>query len=46
MTSPVEPVLIGVGKLNAGTAYNAVAETAVLEGTTRHVLAREPRAPS
>ena len=29
MTSPVEPVLIGVGKLNAGTAYNAVAETAV-----------------
>ena len=35
MTSPVEPVLIGVGKLNAGTAYNAVAETAVLEGTTR-----------
>ena len=35
MTSPVEPVLIGVGKLNAGTAYNAVAETAMLEGTTR-----------
>lgn len=35
MTSPVEPVLIGVGKLNAGTAYNAVAEAAVLEGTTR-----------
>ena len=35
MTSPVEPVLIGVGKLNAGTAYNAVAETAVLEGTPR-----------
>lgn len=35
MTSPVEPVLIGVGKLNAGAAYNAVAETAVLEGTTR-----------
>lgn len=35
ITSPVEPVLIGVGKLNAGTAYNAVAETAVLEGTTR-----------
>ena len=28
-------MLIGVGKLNAGTAYNAVAETAVLEGTTR-----------
>ena len=32
MTSPVEPVLIGVGKLNAGTAYNAVAEYAELEG--------------
>ena len=36
-TSPVEPVVIGVGKLTAGTAYNAVAESAVLEGTTRTV---------
>ena len=36
-TSPVEPVVIGIGKLNAGTAYNAVAEHAVLEGTTRTV---------
>ena len=34
---PVEPLLIGVGKLTAGTAYNAVAETAALEGTTRTV---------
>ena len=34
-TSPVEPLIIGVGKLNAGTTYNALAETAVLEGTTR-----------
>ena len=38
MTSPVDPVLIGVGKLRAGTAYNAVAEEAVLEGTTRTLL--------
>lgn len=37
LTSPVEPVIIGVGKLNAGTAYNALAESAVLEGTTRTV---------
>ena len=36
-TSPVEPVVIGVGKLFAGTTYNAVAESAVLEGTTRTV---------
>lgn len=34
-TSPVEPLIIGVGKLNAGTTYNALAESAVLEGTTR-----------
>ena len=34
-TSPVEPLIIGVGKMNAGTTYNALAETAVLEGTTR-----------
>lgn len=37
MTSPVEPVIIGVGKLNAGTTYNALAASAVLEGTTRTV---------
>lgn len=36
-TSPVEPVIIGVGKLEAGTTYNALAETAVLEGTTRTI---------
>ncbi len=34
-TSPVDPLLIGVGKLTAGTAYNIVAESAVLEGTIR-----------
>lgn len=37
LTSPVEPVIIGVGKLDAGTAYNALAEFAVLEGTTRTI---------
>ncbi len=36
-TSPTEPVLIGIGRLNAGTAYNAVADRAELEGTTRTV---------
>ena len=38
-TSPVEPVIIGVGKMSAGTTYNALAETAELEGTTRTVSA-------
>lgn len=42
-TSPVEPVIIGVGKLNAGTTYNALAEHAVLEGTTR-TISQESRA--
>lgn len=36
-SSPVEPVIIGVGKLQAGTSYNAVAAHAVLEGTTRNI---------
>ncbi len=36
-TSPVEPVILGIGKMQAGVAYNAVAENAVLEGTTRAV---------
>ncbi len=40
---PVEPVILGVGTLHAGTTYNALAETAVLEGTTRTVT-RETRA--
>ncbi len=35
LTSPVDPVIIGVGKLTAGTTYNTLAQTAVLEGTTR-----------
>lgn len=38
MTSPVEPVLIGVGKLNAGTAYNAAAaHISALYGGTAEV---------
>ena len=36
-TSPVEPVILGIGKFSAGTTYNAVAEYAELEGTTRTV---------
>ena len=39
---PVEPVILGVGTFHAGTTYNALAETAVLEGTTRTVT-RETR---
>ena len=42
-TSPVEPLIIGIGKMNAGTTYNALAETAVLEGTTR-TISHETRA--
>lgn len=34
-TDPLETVVVGVGKLEAGTQYNIVAEHAVLEGTTR-----------
>lgn len=36
-TDPTEPVIVGVGKLEAGTTYNALAEQAVLEGTIRTV---------
>ena len=39
-TSPTEPVILGVGKLDAGTTYNAVAEYAELEGTTRTISER------
>lgn len=34
-TSPMDNVLIGIGKINAGTAYNVVAQEAELEGTIR-----------
>lgn len=36
-TSPVEPVIIGVGKMNSGTTYNAVPGLAEMEGTTRTI---------
>lgn len=42
-TSPVEPVILGIGTFHSGTTYNALAETAVLEGTTRTVSARSRR---
>ena len=41
-TSPMDNVLIGIGKLSAGTAYNVVAQEAELEGTIR-VLTPELR---
>lgn len=34
-TSPTDNVLIGIGKLVAGTAYNVIAQEASLEGTVR-----------
>ena len=37
LSSPIEPLLIGVGKLESGTIYNAVASSAVMEGTTRTI---------
>lgn len=39
-TSPVEPVILGIGTFQSGTTYNALAETAVLEGTTRTLSAQ------
>ena len=41
-TSPMDNVLIGIGKITAGTAYNIVAQEAELEGTIR-VLTPELR---
>lgn len=41
-TSPMDNVLIGIGKITAGTAYNVVAQEAELEGTIR-VLTPELR---
>lgn len=34
-TNPLESILIGIGKLDAGTAYNVVAQEASMEGTVR-----------
>lgn len=42
-TSPIDPLLIGIGKLNAGTAYNIIAQDAVIEGTVR-ATSQETRA--
>lgn len=36
LNSPLEPMIIGIGKFNAGTTYNALAANAVLEGTSKH----------
>ena len=38
-TSPMDPALIGIGRLEAGTAYNVVAQEAELEGTIRAMSA-------
>lgn len=40
--TPIEPMLIGIGKMVAGTAYNIVAGQAVIEGTTR-TMTKETR---
>ena len=34
-TSPIDPVVIGVGILHTGTSYNIVSGSGVIEGTTR-----------
>ena len=39
-TSPLSTVIVGVGTIHSGTAYNIVAEEAVLEGTTRTLTAK------
>lgn len=35
MTNPLDSVVVGIGKMVAGTNYNIVANEAILEGTTR-----------
>ena len=35
MSSPIDNLLIGIGKVTAGTAYNVVADLAEMEGTIR-----------
>lgn len=39
-TSPIDPVVIGVGILNSGTSYNIVSGSGVIEGTTRTTSAK------
>ena len=43
LNSPLDPMIIGIGKFSAGTTYNALAANAVLEGTTR-TISKESRA--
>ena len=43
LNSPLDPMIIGIGKFSAGTTYNALAASAVLEGTTR-TISKESRA--
>ena len=42
LNSPLDPMIIGIGKFSAGTTYNALAANAVLEGTTR-TISKESR---
>ena len=42
-TGPMDPTLIGIGRLEAGSAYNVVADRAELEGTIR-AMSAETRA--
>lgn len=42
-TDPLDPVIIGIGRLDAGTAYNIVAADAMFEGTLR-TFSHETRA--
>lgn len=35
-TDPLEPAVLSIGKFNSGSNFNIIAETAVLEGITRH----------
>lgn len=43
LTNPTDPLLIGIGKLQSGEAYNIVASSATAEGTIR-ALSKETRA--
>lgn len=35
ITNPLDSIVVGIGKMTAGTNYNIIADSAVLEGTTR-----------
>lgn len=36
-TSPIEPIVLTIGSIHSGTAFNIIPETAKMEGTTRVV---------